>query len=135
MRRHKVMMILVAAVWCAALLTAAGVADAEPLRPAGGAVIPAGAWRKAIEVPGLGLLNAGGEAYVTSVSCGSAGNCVAGGSYVDGRGVRRAFVVSEQSGRWRKAIEVPGLPALAVGGNAAVFSVSCSSAGNCAAGG
>src|SRR5260370_176249 len=32
-----------------------------------------GAWRKAIEVPGSGALNAGGSAQVNSVSCALAG--------------------------------------------------------------
>src|SRR5215470_16273244 len=36
---------------------------------------------------------------------------------------------------WGKEIEVPGLGALNTGGNASVNSVSCASAGNCAAGG
>lgn len=98
-----------------------------------------GSWSKAIEVPGSGALNIGGTAQVSSVSCPSAGNCAAGGSYLGpitgpGHG-QQAFVVSERSGAWRKAANVPGLEALNTGGNAAVASVSCGSAGNCAAGG
>ena len=38
-------------------------------------------------------------------------------------------------GAWRTAEEVPGTAALNTGGDAAVESVSCASAGNCAAGG
>ena len=34
-----------------------------------------GRWQQAIEVPGLGTLNKGGTAEVSSVSCGSAGSC------------------------------------------------------------
>ena len=94
-----------------------------------------GRWGKAIKVPGSGGLNAGGYASVYSVSCGSAGNCAAGGFYADGSGRGQAFVVSEKSGRWGKAIKVPGSGALNVGGSANVYSVSCGSAGNCAAGG
>src|SRR6266487_4207865 len=94
-----------------------------------GAVTPAGSWRRAIEVPGLGALNKGRFAMVLSVSCASAGNCVAGGVYRDRRGHQQGFVVSQRRGRWGTAIEVPGL------GNAEVLSVSCASAGNCAAGG
>jgi len=94
-----------------------------------------GGWGKAIEVPGSGALNKGGSAVVNSVSCPSAGNCSAGGSYRGGSGHTEAFVVSERNGRWGKAIAVPGLGALNVGGNAQVNSVSCGSAGNCAAGG
>jgi hypothetical protein len=94
-----------------------------------------GSWGKAIEVPGLGTLNKDGLAGVNSVSCRSAGNCAAGGEYTDGSGRFQAFVVSERNGRWRAAIEVPGSGALNAGGNAGVASVSCASAGNCAAGG
>src|SRR6266487_4000354 len=93
-----------------------------------------GRWGRAIEVPGLGALNKG-NAYVWSVSCGSAGNCAAGGNYKDGGHHQQGFVVSEKNGRWGTAIEVPGLGALNTGGNAGVLSVSGGSAGNCAAGG
>jgi hypothetical protein len=98
-----------------------------------------GRWGRAIEVPGLRALNKGGQASLGSVSCGSAGNCAAGGSYLDGNRRYEGFVVSETNGRWGQAIEVPGLGALNTGSDgqpgAAVTSVSCASAGNCAAGG
>jgi len=112
-----------AAVWCAAplALTAA---------PAAWAVARAGTWRPAIEVPGLGSLNTGGHAQLASVSCPSAGNCTAGGFYIDSSRHGHAFVVRETNGIWAKAIEVPGSGA---GGGAEVDSVSCASAGNCAA--
>ena len=97
---------------------------------AGGAV-----WGKAIEVPGLGALNAGGEAQVISVSCASAGNCAAGGFYLDRSRHPQAFVASQRNGRWGTAIEVPGTAALNADGEAHVSSVSCGSAGNCTAGG
>jgi hypothetical protein len=89
-----------------------------------------GVWGRAIEVPGLGALNKGGNAGVLSVSCPSAGSCAAGGDY-GGNG--RGFVVSDRNGVWGRAMQVPGLSAL--GGTAAVSSVSCASAGSCAAGG
>ena len=92
-------------------------------------------WRKAIEVPGSATLNKGRWAQVNSVSCASAGNCAAGGYYTDGSGSVQAFVVSERNGAWRTAIEVPGSATLNAGGQAQVNSVSCASAGNCAAGG
>jgi len=98
-----------------------------------------GRWRAAVEVPGSGKLNAGGHAggnaEVNSVSCASAGNCAAGGSYWDGSGATQAFVASEVNGRWRAAIEVPGTGKLNAGGTAQVESVSCAPAGSCAAGG
>ena len=94
-----------------------------------------GTWRDAIEVPGLAILNAGEDAAVGSVSCGSAGNCVAGGGYFADANHKQAFVVSETNGTWRKAIDVPGSGTLNSGGLANTDSVSCSSAGTCAAAG
>ena len=84
---------------------------------------------------GPGGLNAGGSAQVTSVSCASAGNCSAGGSYTDGGHHEQAFVVSQKNGTWGPARRVPGTAALNTGGSAQVTSVSCASAGNCSAGG
>ena len=40
-----------------------------------------GRWSKAIEVPGLAALNAGGNAEFDSVSCPSPGHCTAAGIY------------------------------------------------------
>jgi hypothetical protein len=98
-----------------------------------------GSWHKAIEVPGTATLNQGRYAQVLSVSCGSAGNCSAGGVYSDSLDAtfgQQAFVVSQVNGTWRKAIEVPGTAALNQGVQTAqVNSVSCASAGNCSAGG
>ena len=93
MRRHRVMMVLAgaAAVWCAAP-TAAMAATAA------GAVARAGTWHTAIEVPGSGALNKGGNGELSSVSCASAGNCAAGGGYTDRSGHSQAFVVSERNG-------------------------------------
>ena len=92
------------------------------------------AWRPAIEVPDLASLNKGGIGRVNSVSCASAGNCAAGGSYhIDSSRSQQAFVVGETSGTWGTAIGVSGSGAL--GANPGVTSVSCASAGNCAASG
>jgi len=117
-----------AVVWCAALL-------AVTAGPAAPAAVQAGTWRTAIEVPGLGALNQGGQALLTSVSCASAGNCAAGGTYTDGSGHTQAFVVREVNGTWRGAFEVPGSGVLNADGVGGVNSVSCASAGNCAAAG
>ncbi len=94
-----------------------------------------GVWGRAVEVPGLAALNTGRDARVMSVSCGSAGNCAAGGFYTDGGGGLQGFVAVERYGVWGTAVEVLGLAALNADGDAEVFSVSCASAGNCAAGG
>ena len=96
---------------------------------------PGGGWGKAEEVPGFAALNTDGVAQFNSVSCGSAGNCSAGGSYADSSGSAHAFVDSQVNGRWREAEEVPGIAALSNRSNAGIYSVSCASAGNCSAGG
>jgi hypothetical protein len=94
-----------------------------------------GKWGTAVELPGTATLNAGGDATANSVSCASPGNCSAAGQYHDGSGHEQAFVVSQVSGKWGTAIEVPGTATLNAGGSALVTSVSCRSEGNCSAGG
>ena len=69
------------------------------------------------------------------MSCGSAGNCAAGGDYADSADGEQGFVAVERDGVWGQAVEVPGLGALNVGGFAGVYSVSCAPAGACAAAG
>jgi hypothetical protein len=94
-----------------------------------------GTWGTAREVPGTATLNQGGVAEINSVSCASAGDCSAGGIYAESSGDQQALVVSQTNGTWGKAKEVPGSAALNTRGAAAIFSVSCASAGNCSAGG
>jgi hypothetical protein len=96
-----------------------------------------GVWGNAIEVPGSAALNRGHYAHLYSVSCATAGNCAAAGDYSDNRHAAsgQAFVADERNGVWRKAIEVPGTATLNRGHSAAATSVSCGTAGNCAAGG
>ncbi len=91
----------------------------------------ASTWGTPSEV--AGSLNAGGDAWVNSVSCSSVGNCAAGGRYRDSSGNYQNFVVDEVAGVWEPASEVAG--SLNTGGHAWVNSVSCTSDGNCAAGG
>jgi len=112
---------------------AAGSAGGAAVGAARAAVPAAGLWGRAIEVPGLGALNKGGYAQVTTLSCASAGSCAAGGFYTGRFGYQHGFVADERRGVWRRAIGVPGLRAS--GGVIGVDSVSCASAGNCAAGG
>ena len=79
-------------------------------------ILANGRWQLA-EEPALAALGAG---MISSVSCPSAGNCVIGGSAAG-----EAFVVSQVSGAWGAAQEIPGIYT--------VSSLSCWSAGNCAA--
>jgi Bacterial Ig-like domain (group 3) len=92
-----------------------------------------GTWGAAQQVPGIAPLSPEGNANLASVSCASAGNCSAGGSYSDASGKTQAFVVTEKNGTWQPAQEVAG--ALNKGGNAAINTIACRPAGNCGAGG
>ncbi|HUN32907.1 MAG TPA: hypothetical protein VMU95_12920 [Trebonia sp.] len=78
-----------------------------------------GTWLDALEVAGTDATNAS----LTSVSCGSAGDCVAGGSTG-----ANAYTVTETSGTWDSAQLVPGIAALP-GFLPQVTSVSCNSSG------
>ena len=90
-----------------------------------------GSWGKPFEVPGLRALNSGRGANVAVLSCAAPGDCAAAGTYTDRSRHSQGFVVSERHGSWGKAIEIPGLGALNVTGEALVESVSCGSLGNC----
>jgi Putative Ig domain len=93
-----------------------------------------GIWHAAAKIIGDGALS-GGYGTVTSVSCASAGNCVAGGGQQDLANDYQPFVANEIDGTWHGAVEIPGTPRLNIGGTAEVVSVSCGSSGNCAADG
>ena len=71
-------------------------------------------------------------AYINSVSCTSATSCVAGGQYEDSYGNYQAFVSVFDGTTWTNT-ELAG--ALNTGGFAGVYSVSCTSATSCVAGG
>jgi hypothetical protein len=94
-----------------------------------------GRWGKAEPVPGIPAVAGDDASEIDSVSCGAAGSCSAGGTYLARSGNTEAFVISEKNGRWGKAEQVPGIAALNTGGAAEINSVSCASAGNCTAGG
>jgi hypothetical protein len=67
-----------------------------------------GSWGTAMPVPGLIRLNTAGDAEMSSLSCGAAGNCSAGGYYSAGSdGTPHAFVVSQKHGTWGSAHTFP----------------------------
>ena len=92
-----------------------------------------GKWGPAVEVPGSAALNKGGFAELSSVSCPTAGNCSAGGSYAASNAATQPLVVTEKNGTWGKAIEVPGSATLNTGKNMVVTDLSCVSPGKCSA--
>ena len=98
----------------------------------------AGKWGRAI--PMILPANAAVNPHVffygfNGISCASAGNCSAGGQYLDASHHYQGFLINEVAGAWETATEVT-LPtgALESGKNGGVVAVSCSSAGNCSAG-
>ena len=75
----------------------------------------------------------GGFAQLNSVSCPTAGNCSAGGSYAPSNTSTQPFVVTEKNGTWGKATAVPGSATLNTGKDMFVTEVSCASPGKCSA--
>jgi hypothetical protein len=111
------------------LTTPAGAAQAGAARTAGIS------WGRAEPLRGRpaisGSSGSGQFDFLTSVSCWSAGNCAAGGSYATAHTNGSDFVVVERNGQWGRAEKVPG----ALGNGAFVKAVSCAAGGYCVAGG
>jgi hypothetical protein len=94
-----------------------------------------GSWSNTEVVPGTASLNVGGYALAASISCPSVGDCTLGGFYKNASNQLQLFVDNESGSTWDDAVEVPGSAGLNAGGSAQIISVSCSSIGNCSAGG
>ena len=73
------------------------------------------------------------DSSITSVSCATATNCTAVGTYTIGGG-RQGFLATLTGGTWT-AVPLPGLAALNTDTDATVTSVSCAPNGTCALGG
>jgi hypothetical protein len=127
-QRSAAIFIAATATLCATLLTGAGAGAAVVLASAG-----ARAGTRGGQLPGAAALR---PAQVNAVSCVSAGDCTAGGYFLDSSSHRHAFVVTEKNGIWGKPEKVrSGLARLDMGGGAGINSVSCPSVGNCTAAG
>ena len=92
--RLRAAFMLTAAAACCALAAGTGAATAAVT------AATAGHWGNAQQITGLNNLNAGGLADVSTVSCGSPGNCVAGGTYHTADHVPHAFLAEEKGGAW-----------------------------------
>ena len=97
-----------------------------------------GVWKNATPIPDLPALNAGGQADVSAVSCGEAGDCSMGGSYTDARGDNIPWVADSVINSWiqAQALVTPDLTTIdaSTGQHLGdVTALSCASAGNCAA--
>jgi hypothetical protein len=107
--------------------------SAASLGPAAASVQPAATahsgWGSAKSIPHLNALAAGGDATASAVNCSSAGNCVAGGFYIDSLSHNQPWLAAQHNGKWGNAFEVPGTASLNAGGDGSVVSISCPSAG------
>lgn len=87
-------------------LAVMGASAAQAAPTTAGTASAASPWGKPIEVPGLGALKTGQSAFITSISCVSAGNCAAAGSDLGGRDGSHSFIANEHNGAWGKAFLV-----------------------------
>jgi hypothetical protein len=96
---------------------------------------PGGTWGQVRQLSGLPASNSLVSLDVSAVSCSSAGDCGAIGSYqLSAANIpSEAFVVTEKGGIWGKAQAIPGLAALNVGKTVSDLHISCATAGNCSA--
>jgi PASTA domain len=93
----------------------------------------AGSWATGVEAALPANAAAYGASFLGSVSCASAGNCSAVGSYVDSSFYSDGLLLTETDGSWATGVEAP-MPANALTlGEVSLSSVSCASAGNCGA--
>src|SRR5215831_16558127 len=90
--------LLAATISVAGMIAASAVLAGEPAAAAAYSASLGGSWRTATELPGIGSLNKGGSSAMTSLSCASPGNCVAGGYYTLSGGHREAFVADQRNG-------------------------------------
>ena len=97
-----------------------------------------GRWATAMALELPGDANAFPSASLSEVSCATASNCTAIGSYTTDLGAIDGLTVTEARGTWQRAVAMQ-LPA-GVGANPHVFfygygGLSCTSIGNCSGGG
>ncbi len=97
------------------------------------AIQSAGVWGTATEA--ILPTNAGRDPAVklAGVSCGSAGNCTAIGSYIDSTGHTQGLGLTETSGTWARGIELihPAFVNVAADPRISLTAVSCATAGSC----
>jgi hypothetical protein len=90
-----------------------------------------GIWQAGVEQPGVGQASSAPfSENLLSVSCGSPGECVAAGDFLAGNAIYPLLAV-QSGGQWQDGFQGP-LP-LDASDFGSVRSISCASAGNCAA--
>jgi len=73
--------------------------------------------------------------FLPALSCPTAGNCEAGGSYLDAKASVQGLVLNEVNATWKAPTRLLPPPQSAGNPNVVINSLSCASAGNCAAAG
>jgi hypothetical protein len=91
-----------------------------------------GRWQKSALFPGSALIGQTSSSF-NAVSCGSRGNCSAGGSYTDKYGNTHPFLVDETSGTWHRPFAVKGSNRPALKRYAQIQSISCGTTNDCTA--
>jgi hypothetical protein len=93
----------------------------------------AGKWAKGVEATPPATAGSNPFLGLDSVSCASAGNCSAVGTFLDSSGNQQGLLSTESSGKWAKAVEAS--PPADTRANPLVFvgSVSCAKPGDCSA--
>ena len=93
-----------------------------------------GAWASGSEAALPANADSSTPADLTSVSCPSAGNCVAVGWYFDGTERSQGLLLTETGGTWATGVEasVPTYPDI-TNPDVTLTAVSCPSVGNCSA--
>jgi hypothetical protein len=89
-----------------------------------------GRWGVARGVSGV-IAPTNGNTWIDAISCGSLGDCSAGGLAMTSNGRSKAFVVSESGWTWAPGQFVRPY----LGGTSQITSISCTGPGQCAAGG
>jgi len=90
-----------------------------------------GTWRRATEVTAPSKAGTDPNAVLKGISCTSPGNCTAVGTYEDSSGNGQASEATETSGTWAQAAEIAAPSNAGTNPEALLYSVSCTSAGNC----
>jgi hypothetical protein len=91
-----------------------------------------GHWESSVLFPGSSLPGQT-SSMISAVSCGSRGDCSAGGSYTDNLGHTHPFLVDEISGTWQRAAAIKGAHRPALNQYAQIQTISCGSASHCTA--
>jgi hypothetical protein len=93
-------------------------------------------WGTAEEMPGTAKYNSTGFISVYALSCGSPGNCTAGGYYETSEpSLAVPYLEDQVNGTWQAVEPVPGVPVAKIWEGGMVISLSCPAAGSCTAGG